>query len=124
MITALALRLGISKRLLIGGAILLAIIAAIVAWNVWLSGHDKDVIEADRLESNLEAVKVESRAKEQAAVEKASDDLASRETEKDLKDAVSKADPSKPDAARTALNCQRLRRAGAREADLPVECRS
>jgi hypothetical protein len=57
LIASLALKTGLGvpvvKRLAVGVGILLAIGAAILAWNLWLRGHDKDVIEGH--EQKIEA---------------------------------------------------------------------
>lgn len=122
MIAALALRLGISRRLLVGGLILIAIVGAIVAWNVWLSNHDEAVVETDRLEANAAAREIESKAKDQAAIEKASDDLASRNAEKELDHATDALPDTMPTARRLARACQQLRAQGTDTSALP-QCR-
>jgi Tfp pilus assembly major pilin PilA len=84
-------------------------------------------VQADNaaLRQNIEILKTDASAKEQAAQERAADAATNANLTKELTDAIAKA-PSgaQPGPASIALNCQRLRRAGRTEAGLPEPCRS
>ncbi len=109
--------LGRAAMILLGLIVLIGVLWSCVA------KRDREMIERANDEANVAAAKVQAETREQAAEERVADDRASRQTEKELTDAVAPVPDSAPDAARIALGCQRLRRAGARDAGLPGPCR-
>jgi hypothetical protein len=116
LIASLVLRTGLSSRvvkagLAIGAALLFAGIAAL-AWTLWLGHHDKAVVTADRVKSNLAVTTTNAAAHEKAADERLVDDRAVATQEKEMHDAIHSVPDSAPDAARVRLGCDRLRRAG------------
>lgn len=76
-------------------------------------------LEAARAEN--EVIKRDSEAKEQAAVERRSDDERISQSEKELHDVIANAPAGTPGPANIALACERLRRQGA--SSLPEQCR-
>jgi len=78
---------------------------------------------AARAEANVEAMKTDSGAKEQAAIERIKDATTVSENEKGLIDAIEDTPDTAPDAVRVKLGCERLRAAGANPAALPAVCR-
>jgi hypothetical protein len=116
LIAGLAARTGLSQRIVARliaalGALLLAGMA-VLAWNIWLAGHDKKVVRDDRAASNLKVIQQNSAAKEKASNERAADLRAVATREEDLRDAIHSVPDTAPDPVRVRLNCERLRRAG------------
>lgn len=64
------------------------------------------------------------KASDKASGERLTDIQINIKREKELTDAVSSLPDAVPSPRRIALACQRLRQQGARDADLPVRCRS
>lgn len=62
-------------------------------------------------------------ARDAAADQRLSDAKSNAQLEKDLTHAVSSLPDAVPSARRVALACERLRQQGARDGDLPAECR-
>jgi hypothetical protein len=113
------------ERTPLGRVAMIALATLVLVGALWLilKRHDRSVIRDDRAASNAAAATIQAKAQDKAASERLTDDRASRQTEQELTDAVAPVADTPPDAARVALGCARLRRAGAREADLPRGCR-
>ncbi|MFC5371526.1 hypothetical protein ACFPIF_03125 [Brevundimonas faecalis] len=74
--------------------------------------------------ANAQARAADATARDHAADERLTDLKTNTQLEKDLINAVSPLPDARPSARRLALACARLRHQGARDADLPAECRS
>lgn len=80
--------------------------------------------EAANAASQVNALNEDAQAKETAAAERLNDAADVAAMKERLSDAVAALPDHVPSPRRIALGCQRLREAGTRDADLPVECRS
>jgi hypothetical protein len=130
MIVSLLTAAGLSQRLariaapVIGIALLIALV-----WALWARGNgfkeDLQVAKADLREANAELalLRTDAELKEIAAGERQADTAAIAEAEKELIDAIQQIPDSHPDAVRVHLGCERLRRSGRAEIDLPESCR-
>lgn len=74
--------------------------------------YDKGIIAKHDAKITAETVKTDFEAKLDAADRRARDSATIQEDERLRHDAIEQAPDSKPAAARNALNCERLRRAG------------
>lgn len=114
--------------LVAGGLALAAIVIGVILFARHVTSLESTVEAQDRQieaqAANIRTLEADAKAREQAAQERAAD-TASIETAKDeVIHEIRKAPDSSPAAARTAINCLRLKRAGYREAALPAACRS
>lgn len=110
-----------------GGIIIaLGLALAIALWGAAsLSQRLSDTKAALTLaEGEIALLKADSALKEIAAAERQNDTAAVAQAEKELLDALNDIPDTQPDAVRVRLGCERLRRAGRLDADLPVGCRS
>lgn len=73
--------------------------------------------------ANVQAMQVAEQAGEAAAEDRVKDALAAEQIRQELIHAISEVSDAQPDAVRVALGCERLRKQGAGEADLPEVCR-
>jgi len=80
-------------------------------------------LEAANAASQVKALTEDAKAKETAAAERMNDAADVAAMKERLSDAVASLPDHVPSARRIALGCQRLREAGTRDADLPVQCR-
>jgi hypothetical protein len=96
------------------------IAAVIMALGVAKCAYDRSIIKNHDAKITNETLKTDAVAKENAAVERADDIQTINQAEKERTDAIRKATDSKPSAARNAINCERLRRAGKDTAGLPA----
>lgn len=78
--------------------------------------------DAARNAANVEQLITDAEANAAASDQRVADALAIVQAREELKDAVAKVPDSVPDAARVALGCARLQRAGTNTADLAA-CR-
>jgi len=110
-----------------GGALVAALVAfAFVAWRADSISEARDRIakERDALQTELNLSRLDTALKETAAVERQGDMAAVADMEKDLSNAIKDTPDAPPSDVRVRLGCERLRRAGYLDADLPVQCRS
>lgn len=128
---ALAARLGLSgivqKVVGVAGAVL--VYGAVLAAAFMLGQCDGRRTErarqdALRAKENVEALTRDAAAKDKADVQREADTKAVDENQEDLINAIQTVPDTHPDAVRVALGCERLRKQGAAEADLPSVCRS
>ncbi|EKY30619.1 hypothetical protein HMPREF0185_00198 [Brevundimonas diminuta 470-4] len=73
--------------------------------------------------ANAKARATDAEARDRAADQRLTDLKINHQLEKERTDAVSAIPDARPTAGRVALACHRLREQGARDADLPSECR-
>lgn len=94
-------------------AIIIAVAAVLVIVAYVMGRSDgKHAVWNKQLKANIEALETKGKADAAAADERLSDQSRLTNAEKERTDAIDKADPAQPGAARRALNCQRLRAAG------------
>lgn len=74
--------------------------------------YDKGIIAKHDAKITRETMETDFKAKLEAADHRARDQASIANDERKRSDAIQKAPDSKPAAARNALNCERLRRAG------------
>lgn len=114
------------KGLVEWGRLLLAFVlgAALTAPLAYCKGEKAAQAQAAaaRAEANVEAMKTNAAATEQAAEERLADAVTVTKQEEELIDAIQSTPDSAPDAVRVALGCQRLRAQGADPATLPAAC--
>ncbi|WP_294392018.1 hypothetical protein [uncultured Sphingomonas sp.] len=75
-------------------------------------------------QASVAAMQIDAGAKDTATIERTADHATIQTQQKEQADAIRTAPAGAPDAARVALNCQRLRQAGRDPASLPATCRS
>lgn len=118
MIAALALRLGVSPRLLTIGLVLLAIGAALLVWRLWLSDHDAEVIGAHETKIGAQ-IQAGARTADQNMVERREERAAAAaEQRKDFEDATVHLPASGLSARQRVDACRQLRAQGEAEAIL------
>jgi hypothetical protein len=117
LINTIAVRTGLAERvvarLILAGAIVTALLAALGGWLLWLHFHDAAVAERDRAASNVRVLRQNGAAQEAAAGEQAVDDRALAAQQTEMHDAIRAGADTAPDPAHVRLNCVRLMRAGA-----------
>ena len=101
-----------------GGAVALGLAALL-----WLHFHDARVIDRHDAAVNLQAEKAARAADNTAADRRITDAASNAAQEEAYHAAIDAAPPGAPAPAARALGCQRLRRAGKVDADLPALCR-
>jgi uncharacterized protein HemX len=109
------------------GAALAAILAlGVVMWRADAISAQRDAAREALVHAEAELVllRTDAALKETAAEERQRDTEAIAAAEKELIDAIKEVPDSQPDAVRVRLGCERLRRAGHLDADLPAVCRS
>ncbi|PTQ13718.1 hypothetical protein CLG96_00080 [Sphingomonas oleivorans] len=109
----------------------LALAAVLICGILWIRHIIAMEAERDRLAmqvreqaSIIAILRKDAAAREQAAIERQADTARIEAIKDEVIDEIHKAPDASPSAARLRLNCQRLRRAGRHEADLPAGCRS
>ncbi len=107
-----------------GAVALLAILGLLAgAWRVFDWWDDRAAIEAAVNKANVKALATARAADDRAAEQAAADDrVIGRQLEETI-DVIENAKGGGAGSARVAHNCQRLRRHGFAEADLPAACR-
>lgn len=110
----------VAKPVLIAALVALALAGLGIA----KCSYDRSIIATHDAKAGAKAAAQNDGAKDAAATERRADDRRISEQEKGLNDAIAKAPPGAPGPATVALGCERLRRQGARAADLPAACRS
>ncbi len=108
------------------GRLVLAVLVtfALTAPLAYCKGEDaaESRAAAARAEANVEALKTNTVAVNQAATERLEDATTVAENEKELIDAIQDTPDTAPDAVRVQLGCERLRKAGTDPANLPASC--
>ena len=84
---------------------------------------ERSANDAARALANVEAMETAEQAGDAAAEDRVNDALIAERMKQELINAISEVSDSQPDAVRVALGCERLRKQGTREADLPEVCR-
>lgn len=114
--------IGLRGFIAIGAAIALAL-----CWWGWSRAADqRDEARASLKLANAEItlLKTDATLKETAAIERQNDTAAVAAAQEELLHAIAQVPDSTPDAVRVQLGCERLRRTGRIDADLPAACRS
>jgi hypothetical protein len=107
------------------GALMLAIAGLLVDRHFTRVALEEARADNRALRANVDVLKADADAKEEAALERAGDDRRIDDLKKDMTDAISKVAPgASPGPATVALGCERLRRAGVHPPALPLVCRS
>lgn len=114
----LALKSGLSRRLVIAGLIAAGVLILIAAAGIYISGERREAVERDRLESNLDAERGKSVADEKAAETRRDDDSRLAEETRELDKVIDNA-PDAATARREHYRCIRLQQA-ARAGGLPA----
>lgn len=115
---------GVPERLAKPVLIALAVALAILAAGIGKCAYDRSIIAKHDAAISAKAAARNDAAKDAASTERRADDQRISEAQKGYDDAISKAPAGAPGPATVALGCERLRRQGARAADLPAACRS
>lgn len=112
-------RVGVPEplRKIVGYASL--VIAIVALLGLVKCSYDRSLIRQHDAEITAETVKKDSAAKEEAAVERATDTAAINQAEKERSDAINKGPAVKPSPASIRHNCERLRRAGTDTTRIP-----
>jgi hypothetical protein len=107
-----------------------AVVVLIAAVLIGIKVHDHRVIAAHEAaqrakdaQASLEAERRANALREAAAAQRQTDTLAVAKSERELIDAIKQVPDEKPDPVRVRLGCERLRRAGRINSDLPAVCR-
>lgn len=88
------------------------VVLVLAAFGVAKCSYDRAVIAEHDAEITRKTTETDFEAKLDAADQRARDQAGIADDERKRSDAIQKAPDSKPSAARNALNCERLRRAG------------
>lgn len=108
-----------------GGIIIaLALALGIALWWSQRVAEQRDEARAALAlaEAEMKLLRTDAGLKEIAAEERQADTAAVAQVEKELIDAIQEVPDEQPDAVRVRLGCERLRRAGRLDADLPAVC--
>jgi hypothetical protein len=100
----------------------IAIASALLLLSVAKCTYDGRVVDRHETKATTKTLRVDTAAKDEAATQRATDKITINQAEKERKDAIHAKPSDRPDAARTRLNCDRLRRAGFDTASF-AECR-
>lgn len=101
---------------------LLGLILITFGWCSYDASRDRHAEEA-RVAANARAADRNTAAVSQAADQRVTDTLNTATLKQELSDAVAQMPDAVPSPRRVALACERLRQQGARDGDLPAECR-
>lgn len=125
-IAALLMKLGIGQRAANRAVpyvfALGLMVAAAGAFSLWLHFHDAGVVERHISAANNQTLSQTITANETAAAEELADQKTISDLQRSYDDALNNPPPGASPDPRKRLDCQRLRRAGYREADLPASC--
>jgi hypothetical protein len=104
--------------IILGGLLLIAGLAL----SLYLMGRSDGRAKADaeRAVANVEAMKIDQKAKDNAAQDRVTDAEQVLELKEELTDAVAEIPDDVPDAVAVQLGCQRLRNAGKDTAAIPA----
>lgn len=91
-------------------------------WAVFDHFNDRDAVERAVTKANEKDLESTIEANDAASEERLSDDRRLNEAERSARDAIDTAEGGRPSAAAIALNCQRLRREGYADDQLPAPC--
>ncbi len=119
LVKAVAKYLGIQPWIVIAAAVVLVIASAGIA----KCSYDSAVIEKHTTKANNETLRGTIEANDQAANEQLADQRDLEEIRRSYNDAIFNPPPGSDPDARVRFACERLRRFGHREADLPESCR-
>lgn len=98
-------------------------LALLLLLALWLRVHDGRVIDRHDAAVNLDAERKARGADNAAAGARVEDARANDEQERAYDEAIQAAPGGAPAPAAVSLGCERLRRAGTIDADLPAVCR-
>lgn len=96
--------------------------AAGTGFTLWLHFHDARVVERHVTAANNQTLGRTIKANEAAAAEQLADQKILSDLQRSYADALNNPPPGASPDPRKRLDCQRLLRAGYREADLPASC--
>ncbi len=129
-IASLLLKLGLSKATADKAAPIVLVVAALAAlaslataFGIWLHVHDRGVIENHVTKANNTTLRTTITANETAAGEQLRDQRDLSDVKRSYDDAIHNPRPGASADARVRFNCERLRRQGHRDTDLPEVCR-
>jgi len=116
----------LTSKIFGGAAIALALVATLCWWGWSRAADQRDELAKELKLANAEItlLKTDAVLKETAAIERQNDTAAVAAAQEELIHAIAQVPDSTPDAVRVQLGCQRLRRTGRIDADLPAACRS
>ena len=122
-VLAKEIKIPVWARWLLGGILLSVLV--FVAFSLWISDVKDDAVQKDRVERNAETLETNAKSHERAAVQRSRDVQYTHKLEEDYLDVIHE-EPARtgPSAAHVRLNCERLRKAGYLDADLPESCGS
>lgn len=125
-IAALLMKLGIGQQAANRAApyvfVLGIMVAAAGGFSLWLHFHDAGVVERHISAANNQTLGRTIEVNEAAAAEHQADQKTLTDLQRSYADALNNPPPGASPDPRKRLDCQRLRRAGYREADLPASC--
>lgn len=113
---------GLPRWARLAAAALALVLVAAGAALVWLKSHDSEVVEKHDAAANLQAERKARAADADAADQRLNDARANAEQQESYHEAIEAASSGAPSDAAVRLGCERLRRAGKVDADLPAIC--
>ena len=119
-----AILTSLAGKILSGVAVALLGLAIVfwIGWSRAANARDEARENLRTAEAQLTLLRVDFGLRETASVERQNDTAEVANMEKELVDAIKTVPDSAPDLVRVRLGCERLRKAGYLDADLPASC--